>query len=328
MVHFHPTHGFVIRHLATFLVAIVNLSITIPHAAAQTPAAGKAPAAVARKLPPPQNVGLKPTADGVQLSATFYPSPLEKEQAKEAVPVILLHQFKGSRADYDSLAVELQKLNCAVLVPDLRGHGQSTKQVMSDGKEKTIDPALLNKQDFEAMVAVGNDLEACKSFLMEKNNAKQLNIDKLCVVGAEMGAALAVNWADRDWKWPLLTTGKQGQDVKALVLLSPTWSFKGLAISPAATNRDFTGKLSWMIVVGDQGLKEPGEAKRLKQALEHSVLANAPAGSPKLDYREIKTSLQGTKLLGVGNLASEIAKFIDQQVGKSTHPWTDRKSPI
>ena len=83
-----------------------------------------------------------------------------------------------------------------------------------------------------------------------------------------------------------------------------------------------------MIVVGDQGFKEPGEAKRLKQALEHAVPANAPAGSPKLDYREIKTSLQGTKLLGVGNLASEIAKFIDQQVGKSTHPWTDRKSPI
>jgi pimeloyl-ACP methyl ester carboxylesterase len=323
------THGFVTRHAAPFLVALTILSFIPPHAAAQTPATDKGPPAAARKLPPPQNVGLKPTADGVQLTATFYPSPLEKEQkdqAKEAVPVILLHQFKGSRADYDALAVELQKLNFAVLVPDLRGHGQSTKRVMSDGKEKTIDPALLNKQDFEAMVQY--DLEACKSFLMEKNNVKQLNIDKLCVVGAEMGAALAVNWADRDWSWPVLTTGKQGQDVKALVLLSPTWSFKGLAISPAATNRDFTGKLSWMIVVGDQGFKELGEAKRLRQALEHSVPAGAPTGSPKLDYRELKTSLQGTKLLGIGNLASEIAKFIDQQVGKSTHPWTDRKSPI
>lgn len=313
-------------HLAACLVALELLLVSVQCAGAQAPAAGKGPPAAARKLPPPQNVGLKPTADGVQLSATFYPSPLEKEQAKEAVPVILLHQFKGSRTDFDSLAIELQKLNCAVLVPDLRGHGQSTKQVMRDGKEKTIDPALMNKQDFEAMVQY--DVEACKSFLMEKNNAKQLNIDKLCVVGAEMGAALAVNWADRDWSWPVLTTGKQGQDVKAVVLLSPTWSFKGLAITPAATNRDFTGKLSWMVVVGDQGTKEPGEAKRLKQALEHAVPTNATAGNPKLDYRETKTSLQGTKLLGVGNLASEIAKFIDQQVGKSTHPWTDRKSPI
>jgi pimeloyl-ACP methyl ester carboxylesterase len=319
-----------IRCLAACLI-VLEVLLVAQRASAQAPTAGKSPAPAARRLPPPQNVALKPTADGVQLAATFYPSPLEKEQkdqAKEAVPVILLHQFKGSRADYENLAVELQKLNCAVLVPDLRGHGQSTKRVMSDGKEKTIDPALLNKQDFEAMVDVGNDLEVCKSFLMEKNNAKQLNIDKLCVVGAEMGAALAVNWADRDWKWPVLTTGKQGQDVKALVLLSPTWSFKGLAIAPAATNRDFTGKLSWLIVVGDQGTKEPGEAKRLKQALEHAVSVNAPAGSAKLDYREMKTSLQGTKLLSIGNLASEIAKFIDQQVGKSTHPWTDRKSPI
>jgi len=312
--------------LAFCLIAL-GLSIAVPHANAQAPAAGNGPAvAPSKRLPPPQNVGLKPTADGVQLAAVFYPSPLEKEQAKDAVPVILLHQLKGSHADFDNLAVELQKANCAVLVPDLRGHGQSTKRVMSDGKEKTIDPALLNKQDFEAMIQY--DLEACKSFLMEKNNAKQLNIDKLCVIGAEMGAALAVDWAERDWSWPALTTGKQGQDVKAVVLLSPTWSFKGLTITPAATNRDFTGKLSWMVVVGDQGFKEPGEAKRLKQALEHAVPANASAGNPKLDYREIKTSLQGTKLLGIGNLASEIAKFIDQQVGKSNHPWTDRKSPI
>src|SRR5262249_49570056 len=155
------------------------------------------------------------------------------------------------------------------------------------------------------------DLEACKSFLMEKNNARQLNIDKLCVVGAEMGTAPAINWADRDWSWPVLTTGKQGQDVKAVILLSPTWSFKGLALTPAATNRDFTGKLSWMVAVGEQGPKELGEAKRLKQSLEHSVSANASAGNPKLDFRQLSTSLQGTKLLGVGNLASEIAKFID-----------------
>src|SRR5262245_42863461 len=40
----------------------------------QTPSA----AAPKKKLPPPQTVGFK-TRDAVQISATYYPSPLEKE---------------------------------------------------------------------------------------------------------------------------------------------------------------------------------------------------------------------------------------------------------
>ena len=85
----------------------------------------------------------------------------------------------------------------------------------------------------------GGDVEMCKAFLMEKNNNKELNIDKLCLVGAEMGAVVAVDWAARDWSWPILPGRKQGQDVKALVLLSPEWSFKGMTIGPAINKRDF-----------------------------------------------------------------------------------------
>src|SRR5262249_2240725 len=117
--------------------------------AAATPAVPPA-ASAKKKIPPPQNVSFK-TADGVNLSATFYPSPLEKDALKEAVPVILLHSFKGSRADFSDLALVLQDAGCAVLVPDLRGHGQSTRRTLPDGKDKEIEPALMNKQDFEAM---------------------------------------------------------------------------------------------------------------------------------------------------------------------------------
>ena len=51
--------------------------------------------------------------------------------------MILLHGFKGSRKDFtqkDGLAAFLQeKLGCAVIVPDLRGHGDSTR--IKVGKE-------------------------------------------------------------------------------------------------------------------------------------------------------------------------------------------------
>lgn len=312
---------------------------TTPKAAAATtpPAVPPRPApptaAAQKKLPPLQNVGLRPTYDGVQLSATYYPSPLEKELAKEAVPVILLHQFKGSRADYNDLALALQKAGCAVLVPDLRGHGQSTRRMDADGKEKTIGPALMNKQDFEAMAYAGQDgggdVEMCKAFLMEKNNAKELNIDKLCVVGAEMGAAVAIDWSARDWAWPVLPGRKQGQDVKAVVLLSPPWAFKGMAIGPAVTNRDFAGQVSWLLAVGEQDTKDLPEAKRMRQTLDRFLPASQTAASgPKVEYHQYPTSLDGTKLLGATSLSSDIVKFIDQQVAKSNHPWTDRKSPL
>ncbi len=57
---------------------------------------------------------------------------------KEAVPVIMLHQYKGSRADFKDLAAMLQAKGCAVLAPDLRGHGQSTRQQLPGGGEREI----------------------------------------------------------------------------------------------------------------------------------------------------------------------------------------------
>ena len=301
-----------------------------PSGPARIPPATPAPP---KKLPAPQNVSLRPTFDGVALSATYYPTPLDKEAAKEAVPVILLHQFRGSRADYNGLALAFQAAGCAVLVPDLRGHGLSTRSTLPDGREKTIEPSLLLKPDFDAMAYAGRDgggdVEMCRAFLMERNNTQELNIDKLCLVGAEMGAAVAVNWAQADWSWPKLPGRKQGQDVKAIVLLSPVWSFKGTTIGAAIGDRDFVSQLSWMIVVGEQDSKGLTEAKRLRQALERYLPpAITAGGGPRVDFHQYPTSLEGAKLLGFKDVTSEIIKFLDQQVGKSSHPWTDRSSPL
>ena len=64
-------------------------------------------------------------------------------------------------------------------------------------------------------------MEAVRGFLVGKNDAGELNLNKLCLVGVGMGATVAVNWAAQDWDAPPLLVGKQGQDVKALVLVSP-----------------------------------------------------------------------------------------------------------
>ncbi len=320
--------GAVFRLRVLLLIAALCITHRNILAQAAAPAAGPpipgpaAPPVTAppKKLPPSQAVTLK-TRDGVQLAATFYPSAVTKDLQKDSVPVIMLHGYKGSRADFNDLAQTLQGAGCAVLVPDLRGHGESTRRVMLDGKEQKINPALFNRTDLEDMVQY--DVEACESFLLDKNNAKELNIDKLCVVGAEMGSVVAVNWAQWNWHWPVLATGKQGQDVKGLILLSPMWAFKGLPIGTVVNNREFSPQWGWMMVVGEQDAKQLAETKRLYQTLEKILPPDARAG---LVLKPLPTSLQGTKLMAKNlNATPDILKFIDF-IAKKPYGWAERKT--
>ena len=86
-----------------------------------------------------------------------------------------------------------------------------------------------------------------------------------------------------------------------------------------------------MILVGEQDSKEYPEAKRLFLALTRvplPLLADVP-GRPAVSFHAYPTSLQGAQLLAKNfNTTAEILKFIDQQVAKTVHPWTDRKSPL
>jgi len=275
---------------------------------------------VPEKPLPAEEISLR-TTDGVTLAATYYPSKL----GKNAVPVVLLHASKGSRADLVDLALKLQQQGHAVFAADLRGHGDSTRSRLGD---RTMD---LRPADYQAMVS--EDLEAIKRFLMAKNNTGDLNIDKLCLVGIEMGAGVALNWAARDWSWPMLNTGKQGQDVKALVLVSPEWSFKGLKINEAIAHPNVHSDLSILIIAGKGNGKALSETRRLHAAFEKyhpPVPAEFEAERQMLWLRTPNTSLQGTRLLHEKSLHVDemIAKFIELRLTKKQMPWTDRTSPL
>ena len=273
------------------------------------------------KLPPKQEITLV-TDDEVMLKASFWPGT----QAKESVPVILLHAFGGSRKDFHQLAEFLQEKGCAVIAPDLRGHGESTQVRDSN---RALLAANLSPAAFADMI---DDVETVKKYLMARNNGGELNIDKLCIVGAEMGAVVAANWAVTDWNWPPLAVGKQGQDVKALVLLSPPEKFKSLRMLEPLNDRAVRSRVSFFIAVGNEDAAALRDATKIHTNLKRFHPEPLKDEDRDLYFdRRIASKRQGTKLLGKEfkqyELMENIAEFIDMRSGKQPYPWQDRKLP-
>ena len=275
------------------------------------------------------------TKDGVLLHVEYRRPTLKKDaNLKEVVPVVLLHMSKGSGADWQPLAEALQRAGHAVIVPDLRGHGKST-EVKRGGRILAIDQATMRPGDFAAMVTL--DMERIKKFIIEENNAGQLNLRKLCLVGAEMGAAVAINWAALDWSWPPLATGPQGQDVKGLVLITPVWSHKGMTIVDASNHPAVQGSIATAIIVGGKNPASLREAQRINGILErnHEDYSKAPLQvrqeKQTLFFRPLATSLQGTKMLGEKSLGVErliLNDFIHWRLVKQDIPWALRQRPL
>lgn len=276
-----------------------------------------------RKIPPPEDVNLV-TKDRVKLVATWYGGT----EGKNTVPIIMVHMEKGNRHDYEALALYLQAQGHAVIVPDLRGHGDSTSVEGSDMKLEVDE----NMPVFHYQRMAEYDLETVKSFLMNKHHQGELNIDKLCVVGAEMGAVVAMNWAMLDWSWPVLATGKQGQDVKAVVLISPVEKFKNLKMSEALSHPGIKRYVSVYVVMGASDSRAVKEGTQIFKTLDRGRKApDSPEEQTLFLDKTLKTKLQGTKLLGESALGLEqrLEQFIDFRLVKQTQwPWKDRTSPL
>jgi len=261
--------------------------------------------------PAPAAAELLTTRDGVQLAGTYLPGG----KGNTSVPVGLLHAYKGDRRDFRRLALHLQAQGHAVILPDLRGHGASTRSTNGT----VLTPASVN---FQAMAT--SDMEAIANLLVEKNNRQELNLDALCVVGAEMGAAVAIVWAAIDWSQPV--GAPWGQDVKALVLLSPKVAFRNLKLSDALRNKAVTKELSLLILVGKENSRALAEAARLEAVFAAERRESARPEQRNLFFGRLATPLQSTDLVADLELgvADSIAEFIDLRLVKQPFPWKAR----
>lgn len=206
----------------------------VPKPAAQTPVPKKGEA------PPEPEHMILDTKDGVKLKCTYFASPksLEGEGGHSVVPIILLHDWEGDRRQLLEFGAFLQSVGHAAIIPDLRGHGEST-QVAGGGA--TLDATRFRKGE---VTSAQKDIERCKKYLVQRHNEGQVNIDLLCVVAVGKTGVLAVQWTLNDWFAfpPFNPKGiKQGQDVKALLLVSPQKKLAGISMVPNLKHPLFTG---------------------------------------------------------------------------------------
>ncbi len=259
-----------------------------------------------KELPPVETHVLE-TKDGVFLNVKFYPGT----KGKDSIPIIMLHSMlnvSANNAVYAKLAAAIQEhMGHAVIVPDLRGHGKSVQRRnprdINDRLE--IDREKFTKVEFATVV---QDIETCKSFLRAKNDAGELNLEKLTVVGSDITAILALNWAALDWNKPSKGLIRNGRDVKALILFTPLQSHKGLTPQLGLTHPTVKEDLNIMIIAGAQNTQYYSDSKRIHNQLSryHDDQENNDGtinwSGTELFLFGLNTGVQGSGILNVANL--------------------------
>ena len=262
------------------------------------------------------------TKDNVVLRCDFYPGI----SSKTTVPFILLHDWGGNRAQLKAFAEYLhQNMKHTVIVPDLRGHGESTSV---SGSDKPLDLKKFKRDDVSSLML---DIERCKKFLMEKNNSGELNIEMLTVVAIGKMAVNAVQWSVDDWKWDPIGGIKQGKDVKAVVMISPERKLKGLSMSQNLKNPLFTGKggkpLAVYIAWAGDDKTADREGSNISKSLEKS---REKLAIPMFQVRDpYPTDLTATGLVADPKhkvVFNDVAKFIEATLIKNQDvlPWQNR----
>ena len=227
-----------------------------PAAAAQQPK-GKEP-------PKPEDVTLE-TKDGLTIKATYYPGTAKKE----SVPLIMIHGLEGAA----------RRLPFARFIPSIAGACLDRSGLAGTGRAKCksvpMDArhARARKPPSRCSRTWSGTFRPASGSYGEGQNAGELNIEELCVIGAELGSILAVRWAAYDWSLQDLPAYKQGKDVEESSccrrsLRSKASRSQTLGYAPVQS------LLSIMFVAGLKDSKS--SARRRKEALRTAGGSSSP----------------------------------------------------
>ncbi len=123
--------------------------------------------------------------------------------------IVLLHMLSGDRWDWKDMPRHLSNAGYSVLAIDLRGHGESVYQ----GKTLRV-WRQFDTTDWQKM---SQDLGPVLDYIAKQQGFNMVNTHKVGIIGASIGANVAVNYA-----------GAHPKQVQALVLLSPGLEYHGV----------------------------------------------------------------------------------------------------
>ena len=265
------------------------------------------------------------TNDQWPIKLTYY-----KHEGKRDTPaVILLHSSQGDRRVWTSgFAEQLWKEGFAVVAVDLRKHGESKRETTSGS---STDVGDMKPDDYARMVS--QDLDAVKSFLMEENQKGNLNIRKTSIVAPEMSVPIALNFAALDWKKvpyddaPVASMRTpRGQDIRALVIISPQASVPGMNTAvPLRELRDPNKNITFLFCVGAEDPQDRGETKKMHQL----VVGRSKTGPENVYLESYPYNLRGMALFGKKLRIEEgIIAVLKKHVQSLPDEWQDRRSRL
>jgi alpha-beta hydrolase superfamily lysophospholipase len=193
--------------------------------------------------------------------------------------------------------------------------------------DEKIDAAEEFKTGKELAYALPIDLQTVKEFLINEHNRGTINVRRLGIVGAELGALVALEWMQRAEFKENRTRGweKIDGDLTALVLISPQTAYWGQK-SPWEFNQQ--GNELPIMIVGPKDGKGADEAERVARKLrvpERALAVKEEASSdgkgtkPKVKPRGKERPDSGlfkldSKLVG-SDLLRPAVEEIDRSIG-------------
>jgi pimeloyl-ACP methyl ester carboxylesterase len=167
------------------------------------------------------------------------------EGIKKYPTVVLLHSIGYSSADWGNLVQYLNNAGYAVLAIDLRGHGKS----VYNAKFKKLSWQYFSTKTYQNFP---NDVMA---ILKEtQKQSKLVSMNNLAIVGADVGANTAI-----------LVSKELKIKPKALVLICPTTTFKGLYTPIALAEMGRIPVLSMVSTQDGYSMKEQKELSKFAQ---------------------------------------------------------------
>ena len=176
-------------------------------------------------------------------------------------------------------------------------------------------------------------MDAVRGFLVGKNDAGELNLNKLCLVGSGMGASVAANWALTGLVVSAARCGQAGPGCEGIVIdiaavdVQRPHDASADAIPGAEEECSLDDDLRRQ---GRQGSNRYGRIKKQLERFHPTTAQKKPAHASGLTVLGLQTKLQGDSLLTQNSASTEkeIVEFLVDNVAKSDMPWISRRNRL